>query len=265
MLARMIPMLKRVFRSFSVVSFLIATSLAAESPFVGDWKLNPSKSKIIDQMKVESAGANKYTFDFGGAKEMIVIDGTDQPGYGGTTLSVAAEPPGAWTVVRKKDGHLMLTATWNLSKDGKTLTDNYTEFDPKGSPVTVKYVYKRTAKGSGFAGTWEGAIAPINSDYVIQVRAWEGDGLSVIDPSGGITKNVKFDGKDYPHQGPNGNPGSTSSMRRLNERTLEMEDKTNGTMVSTRRIGLSSDRKTLAITVRVAGRAEPNVLIFERR
>jgi hypothetical protein len=33
---------------------------------VGDWKLNPQKSKLIDEMKVTSLGGNKYFFDFGG-------------------------------------------------------------------------------------------------------------------------------------------------------------------------------------------------------
>jgi len=36
---------------------------AADDPFVGEWKLNPSKSKLSDEMKVESAGGNKCAFD----------------------------------------------------------------------------------------------------------------------------------------------------------------------------------------------------------
>lgn len=93
---------------------------AADDPFVGKWKLNPSKCKLVELMKVESVACNKYAFDFGGGTpETIVTDGTDQPGVFGTTLSVTIEGPDSWKVVRKKDGRMLLTANWKLSKDGK--------------------------------------------------------------------------------------------------------------------------------------------------
>ena len=63
----------------------------------------------FDQMKVEKVGANKYSFDFvgDGSGETIVIDGTDQHGGAGTTLSVAEQGPDNWYVVRKKDGRIL--------------------------------------------------------------------------------------------------------------------------------------------------------------
>jgi hypothetical protein len=78
-----------------LVAWLAAGALsAATDPFLGEWKLNPGKSKIIDVMKVESVGGNKYGFDFGaGSAEMIIADGTDQPGLSGTTLAVTIEAP----------------------------------------------------------------------------------------------------------------------------------------------------------------------------
>src|SRR5262249_46328073 len=107
---------------------------AAIDPFVGEWKVDPSKSKLTNQMKVESVAGNKYSFDFGGGNaESIVLDGTDQPGFAGTTLSVAIEAPDSWKVVRKQDGRVLLTAYWKLSKDGRTLTDDFTQFGPNGS------------------------------------------------------------------------------------------------------------------------------------
>jgi hypothetical protein len=53
---------------------------AAESPFIGAWKLDPSKTRMPDEMKVERKDADKYAFDFGGGAETIVVDGSDQPG-----------------------------------------------------------------------------------------------------------------------------------------------------------------------------------------
>jgi hypothetical protein len=65
--------------------------------------------------------------------------------------------------------------------------------------------------------------------------------------------------------GPNVAPGSASSVRLVNQNTLEMTDKINGKIADTRQIELSSDLKTLTITVHTAGRSEPNVLVFERQ
>ena len=260
-------MFQRSFQLLLVACLATGALRAANDPFVGDWKLNPSQSTLTDVMKVESLGVNKYAFDFvgDGSAETIVVDGTDQPGNFGTTLSVRVEGPDTWELVRKKDGRMLITASWKLSKDGNTLTDNFTGIEPKGSTYNLSYVYKRTARGSGFAGTWVSTSETVNSVFVLQVRPWEGDGISFIDPSEEQTTNVKFDGKDYPNLGPNVPPGAVSSIRRVNERTLEMTDKINGKIMDTQQIELSSDLKTLTMTVHTVGRSEPNILVFERQ
>ena len=76
---------------------------------------------------------------------------------------------------------------------------------------------------------------------------------------------MKFDGKDYPNLGPNVPSGAVSSIRRVNERTLEMTDKINGKIMDTQEIEISSDLKTLTMTVHTVGRSEPNILVFERQ
>jgi hypothetical protein len=258
--------LKRTFRLLLVGCVVTGALWAASDPFVGEWKLDASRSKLTDQMKVENVAGNKYAFDFGGGSpETIAVDGTDQPGEGGTTLSVTIEGPDSWKVVRKKDGRMLITANWKLSKDGNTLTDDFTFFAPNGSASNVNYVYKRTAGTSGFAGTWESTTETVNSVFVVKVQPYEGDGLSFIDPSQEQTKNMKFDGKDYPNVGPNDSPGSTSSARRVDEHSLEVTDKINGKTVDSQQIQLSSDHKTLTITVHIVGRSEPNILVFQRQ
>src|SRR5215472_11750758 len=225
-----------------LVSYLASGAVwAANGPFVGEWKLNPSKSKLTDQMKVESVAGNKYAFDFGsGSAETIMPDGTDQPGLAGTTLSITIEGPESWKVVRKQEGRILLTAYWKLSKDGNTLTDEFTQFGPNGSSTNVKYVYERMAGTSGFAGTWESTSETLNSVFVIKVHPYEGDGLSFINSSEGVTKNVRFDGKDYPNVGANVPTGSASSARRVNEHTLEVTNELNGKVTETQEITLSS-------------------------
>jgi hypothetical protein len=258
-------MLKRTFQLLLVACLAAGVLWAADNPFVGDWKLNPSRSKLTDVMKVESLGGDRYSFNFGGGPETIVLDGTDQPGGYGSTLSVAVVGPGNWKVIRKRNGHMLLTAIWNLSQDGSTLTDNFTGINPDGSTYNLNYVYKRKGGGSGFAGEWVSTSEAVNSVVRMQVRPYEEDGLAFIDPSAQVTKNMKFDGKDYPNLGPNVTPGSTSSIRRVSERTLEMTYKINGKVLYTQQIEVSSDFKTLTVTRLTVGESEPNIRVFERQ
>jgi hypothetical protein len=257
-------MVKRTFQ-FVLLACLATTSLWAEvDSFVGDWKLNPSKSTLIDRMKVASLGANKYTFDFGAGPEAVVLDGSDQPGVYGTMLSVTAAAPDNWKVVRKKDGRTQLTAIWKISQDANTLTDNYTEFGPNGEPSTTNYVYKRTAAGKGFAGTWE-SPTPIDSAYTLQIRPSGKTGLSLTNSLEKTTRDVQWDGKDYPRVGPDIAEGSTISARWVSERVLEITDRVKGTITQTERMEFSSDLKTLTRTVHPAGQQEPNIFVFERQ
>jgi len=72
-------MSKRAFRLLLVACLVTGTLWAANDPFVGKWKLNPSKSKLTDQMKIEAVGANRYAFDFGGGNLETVVARRDRP------------------------------------------------------------------------------------------------------------------------------------------------------------------------------------------
>lgn len=109
-------MFKRSFQLLTMACLVTGVLWAENDPFVGEWKLDASRSKLTDEMKVERVGDDKYAFDFGGGAETIATDGTDQPGSGGTTLSVSMQGPDSWKVVRKKEGHIVITATWNFPR-----------------------------------------------------------------------------------------------------------------------------------------------------
>jgi hypothetical protein len=193
---------------------------------------------------------------------MIRVDGSEQPGLGGTLLSVKPVAPDHWIVRRTQDAKLQIEATWTLSKDGATLTDHFRGLQPDGSPLSIDYVYRRKAPGSGFAADWLSVRDTINSPLTMKVKALDGDGLAFITPSLRTTRDVRPDGKDYLREG--APAGTSSSARQIDERTLMITDKAGGTVVDTREIALSADRKTLTITLRISGRERPNVLVFER-
>src|SRR6476620_6464146 len=257
-------MLNRICWLLLVTCLVIGTSWA-DNPFVGKWKLNPSRSKLSDEMKVELVSGNKYGFDFGsGHPETVVADGTDQPADFATTLAVTIEAPNKWKVVRKKDGTAIITATWELSQNGNTLTDHFTSTSSNGTQSSLDYVYDRTAGTAGFAGTWESDSVQVNSVFEIQIEPYEEEGLSFFSLADQTTKNTKFDGKDYPGSGPSLPKGFTTSGHRVSTLTIQLTDKLAGKIMDTRQVDISTDLKTLTMTVRTMNHNKPNILVFER-
>jgi hypothetical protein len=257
-------MAKRTFQLL-FIAFLVANTLwAANDPFVGRWKLNPSKSTEYDYMKVKSLGGNKYALDLGGGSwENVVADGTDQPEGNGTTVSVTVQGPFNWKVVRKKNGHVIVTGNWTLSQDAKTLSDHFSANRPNGSIFREDYQYKRTAAGSGFVGTWLSTSEP-HSAFELQIRPYVSDGLSLIFPPQSNGQNLKFDGKDYPDPRPNAPPGYTSSARRVNERSLEVTHKIKGKVTDTWELTVSDGLKTMHLAVGQPSLSKPSLYVFDR-
>ena len=259
-------MLKRTVQLLLFASLITSSLRAADNPFVGKWRLNSSKSRLPDQMKVKEISANKYAFAFEGGdyEETIVADGTDQPGVFGTTFSVTVKGPNSWQVVRKTDGKILLTANWKLSQDGNTLDDDFTLIQPNGSKFNVYYVYKRTTGGPGFDGTWESMSETVNSVVELQIQPYESDGLVFMIPSEGIVKNLNFDGKDYAYERPNVKAKFSSSIRRVDALALEVTDKVNGKLTGTEEVKLSPDHNVLTMTIQSAGQTRPEIRVFDR-
>jgi len=240
--------LLRSLLALTIVCLAIGVLLAADDPFVGKWKVNPSKSKIIDEMKFEGVGENKYAITFvpGSVPNTIVADGTDQPSPDGTTVSVTVGGPNNWTFVRKKEGRKIISAIWTLSADGKTLNDDFTQYQAGGSPTTVHLTYQRTAGNSGLPGTWDSESSG-GLDFELEIQPYEGDGLTLISPLVGGTQNIKFDGKD---------------KQRVNQRSLELSNKSQNQTRETK-FEVSTDLKTLTVRTGLGEKAQ-TILVFDR-
>jgi len=81
-----------------------------------------------------ASAATDNAFDFGVGAETVAADGHRSARLWWTTLAVTLEGPDALKVVRKKDGRVVVSANWKLSKDGSALSDDFTTFAPDGSP-----------------------------------------------------------------------------------------------------------------------------------
>lgn len=262
-------MAKRTLQLLLTLALLNTTLHAAPgdsgASFLGKWKLDPAHSRLTDQMKVESAGSNRYNLNFSGDNvETVVADGTDQPALFGTTLAIVAQDASNWKVIRKTNSRTTIIGLWQLSPDGKTLTDNFTGYHANGTTTNLHYIYQRTAGASGFAGTWESITEDVNSTYELEIQPFQSDGLSFVNSAAQVTQNLRFDGKDYPGSGANAPAGYASSGHRINDHTVERIDKVDGKTLYTQQIELSPDGRTLTMTVHVPDRNTPDVMVFNR-
>jgi hypothetical protein len=255
---------KRLSLLLLVVAIATTKLHALDNSFAGKWKLNPDKSVMHDQMKVTPAGTNRYAFDFGGGPEYIVVNGTDQLGLQGSTLAVTPQAPHVWRVVRKEhNGRMQISAIWTLSADGKSLRDDFTGYPSKGSSFTIHYIYTPIGSVSGFAAVWDSTTEKA-SPAELEVQPYQSSGLSFVNQAQHSTKNMMFDGKDYPVKDANAPAGATSSSRRIHAHTLEFTEKKNGKVSDKQLIQLSPDGKTMTMSIQRARGSKPNVFVFER-
>ena len=245
---------------FVAAALAASTFWTAKDPFVGHWRLDVSRSTIVDDMKVESLGANTFAFSFEGAPtETIVADGTDQPGLPGTTLAVKQADERTLSVVRKQDGKVIVSAHWKLSPDGRTLHDAFTALQDDGSNLSTDYVYRRTAGTSGFAGSWESTTKRMGLKLEIEIQPYGNEGLSFT--SSGSTKDLTFDGRDHAAQGAK---DVTFSGHRRGARAMAYTEKNGGKIAHLRAFQLSRDGRTLTETLRTPGHSVPDVFVFQR-
>ena len=249
------------------ITFLATANLmAADSAFVGNWKLNTDKSKFTGlQEKIEDLGGNEFKFTFGDDMETIVMDGKEHPTKYGYMWSVTPDGTSKWKSVHSKDGKVTSTAIWTVSDDGQMFTAATDGTRADGSTYKNKFKAKRIAGTAGLAGTWESTEMKLGAPANWEIQSFGGDGMSFLTPANKERDDVKFDGKDYESQGPRVAPESTVSGKQIDERTIELTDKLKGKVIETDHLELSADGKTLTVTLNFPGVDKPETDVYERQ
>ncbi len=240
--------------------------VAANDPFVGKWKFNSAQSKLTGGLQViQDLGGNKYKFTSGAESWNVWVNGGDQPSGYGDTVSWKETGPNTWLVMHKTDGKVTRSATLKISDDQTTMTRITNGTRPDGSSYTMDFKAKRVSGTKGLAGTWEIITLKMNSFEERDIEPYDGDGLSFVTPSEKERQDMKFDGKYYPDKGPTVPPGSTSSAKRVNARSIEWTDKLKDELMDHQELKISDDGKTLTVVVRYTGEKTPQVVVYDRQ
>jgi hypothetical protein len=244
---------------------LMAGNLAAEDPFLGKWKLDLAKSKLTGQtIRIREVSKSSFEFQEDEHTDVIFADGLDHPTHFGETMAIMQKSPDLWSIIYKKGDQVLLNTLWKVSRDGKTLTYTATGTRPNGQSFHNEMTAKRTSGDKGLAGTWETTGVKLSSPRRIYIEAYGSDGQVITFPGRKQTIRMKFDGKEYNEEGPRVEAGSTSSGRRVDERTIETTERVKGKIVETATATISPDGRTQTITVTEPGDNTPVVLVYER-
>jgi hypothetical protein len=249
------------------VFYMLSTrAIAADDPFVGNWKLRPDKSRFVGfQEKIEDLGNHKYRFTTGDKVETIVLDGEDHSTGGGTTWALKEIGPNKWKSIDKIDGQIIVTSIWTVSDDGQRFTSVTEGIKNDGSTYKSQFTAKRLAGTSGLIGTWGNAERARHTPVNWSIKPYQGDGLSFISRDDGEQIDLKFDGEDYPDRGPHVAPGSTVSGKRASQRVVELLGKINGKLIYSQRLQVSEDGQKLAVGIALTGTTLSGVDFYDRQ
>ena len=120
------------FRNFACFLALAASGsvVLAQNPFIGKWKLDPTKNQItgdIITFAPDSSGGTTFTSE--GHGYTFKTDGQPVQDYSGSDITWKQVNADTWQSNAKRNGIALGTSTYALSRDGKTLT-----VESKGGP-----------------------------------------------------------------------------------------------------------------------------------
>ena len=248
-----------------LISLFMGPLVAAGDPFIGKWKLNLSKSKLTGQtITIREVASNGYEFKEDEHSDIIFADGLDHPTHFGETMSITQKKADTWAITYKRGDRVLMNTLWKVSRDGQMLTYTATGTRPNGLHFSNQMTARRTSGTSGLVGTWQTTRVTLSTPREIYIEPYESDGHIITFPGRKQTVRMKFDGKEYPEEGPTVVDGSTSSGHRLDERTIEITERIKGKLIETTKATISLDSTTQTIVVSESGENTPLLLIYER-
>jgi hypothetical protein len=170
--------------TLAVALFAASGSIAsaADSPFVGTWKMNVDKSHLSGETYSYTPTATGFQYSNGSTVKFdFALDGKDYVVIPGRTVSWTKSGDNTWDSVYKTGNGTVISKVHRvLSADGKTMTAVITEYRPDGTTTKQTDLRERVSGGPGLAGMWKDA----------KVSRQESTTMIISVPSGG---HIKFE------------------------------------------------------------------------
>jgi hypothetical protein len=256
-------MRKRFALTVGVIAGCMSVATAAETSYIGTWKLNPAKSQLTgDVLSIEKTAAGDFHYDVQGFAYNFKLDGKEYPLPDGGTTSWIAIDTKTWQVTNRRNGRI--SATYRLAVDGDSMAVETRRSKASGGTLEEFAKATRVSGGPGFLGRWRISAITKPAITTIQIAPNGPDGVTVTFSDSGAVCKAKFDGRDYPLTGPFVGKGEVYVMKKTGSRSFEWVDTLNGKPLYIDNISVSEDGKTLTIDERPAQSQEPTKAIYDR-
>jgi hypothetical protein len=222
--------MKALTLSLSLAAFACGSALAADSPWVGTWKLDPAKSHFTGDTFTYSKAANgMMRYSDGSASDYdFAVDGKPYKSLN-RTIVWSHPSPDTWDSQISVNGNAEGTARRLLSADGKTLTFTMKGTRPDGSPYDEQAVYERVGAGEGLLGTWRSVKSTSGGAPQTFVISSPGAGVVHYDvPDMKASVEGATNGTDLALTGPTVPPGMTIAFKAVKPTETKYTIKVNG-------------------------------------
>jgi hypothetical protein len=220
----------KILLSCSLLLLVANAAWAADSPWVGTWKLDPAKSQLAGDTFTYSKGPGALlhfsdgvvAYDFG-------TDGKEYKAAYDRSVKWTQTGPNSWDSVVTRNGKVLGKTQHTLSADGKTLTVHYTGTRADGAPFDDQDVYTRTSGGDGLLGSWKSVKVGTSGGPQTFIISSPAPGILHYDvPELRAHTEGPLDGTDRPLVGGNTPDGMTISLKLLSPTTIKYVMKVNG-------------------------------------
>lgn len=236
-------------KSCAAIVLLFPAVLFAQYPFDGTWKVDLGASKPSSEPIVFSVSNGMYDCVSCVPAVHVKADGTDQPVTGLSHITAAVNEIDSHTIkiVVKKDGKIVSEQIRTTSEDGRTLHVKVTEYPPLGDkPIIEEAKSERVGEpipgANTTSGTWRTRNLSGSENGLMVTYREDGSELSMSNPTG-TSWTAKFDGNYYPVKG--SYKVHSVSLRKINDRTIELRFEANGAEVLVNTVTISADGRTM--------------------
>jgi hypothetical protein len=222
--------MKKLLFLFVFFALFPLSSLAADSPWIGTWKLDPSQSNFTGDTFTYSKTPNgmMHFSDGSTVNYDFSINGKEYKTIYGRTTTWTAAGDNSWDTVTMLNGAVLSKSHREISSDGKTLTITTTGNKPDGTSFKEESVYNRVTKTTGLVGKWRSAKVDISAPDTFIISAPSADTLHWEIPSYKETVEGKPDGTDHPITGPTAPPGLTLAFKMVSPNQISYVLKVKG-------------------------------------
>lgn len=243
------------------------TQSPSNSPFAGNWKVNAQKSDVSgDKLVIKRLAGDEMQLDTAGMSYKFKVDGKPYEAFFTAKAAWKQVDKNTWQVENTGGSKLLWTDTLVVSPDGKTLTVKSKGVRPKGQSFEDTQTYTRVS-GDSLVGEWQGKSFNVESVATIRFDADGADGLTLTMPGMDASVQARFDKQEHPVKGPLMPPQYTTTLTKVDERTVRYDEKQAGKPTFVRTFQVSADGRalTMTITPAAAGSAPLAKIVYDRQ